>query len=132
MKPVFIISCWVIFFIGNICIAELNDSARRKRIANKNPKQIEHFWYGVGYGILCAIPFYISRNYWQLFSLLLLHTSVFACAYNKFSDLPLFHLSTTSKALTDRIYVKIGLKSIEEVAIFSFSISLVFLFIQLF
>lgn len=132
MKPLFIITVWVIFAVGNIGIAEWNDSIRRKRIANKNPKQIEHFWYGLGYGILCGAVFYISRNYWELFSLLLLHLSVFPVAYNLFSDLPGFHLSLSTKAVTDRIMRTIGLKSIEEVAIISFCISITFVMFQLF
>lgn len=132
MKPLFIITVWVIFAVGNIGIAELNDSTRRRRIANKNPKQIEHFWYGIGYCLLCGAVFYISRNYWELTSLLLLRSSVFAVAYNKFSDLPAFHLSLSTTSWWDRLLRTIGLKSIEEVAIISFCISIVFLMLQLF
>lgn len=132
MKPLFVITIWVIFAVGNIGIAEWNDTVRRKRIANKNPKQIEHFWYGLGYCILCGIPFCISRNYWELFSLLLLHLSVFPVSYNLFSGQPTFNLSKTSQALTDKIMVRIGLRSTEEVNIISFCISLIFLMLQLF
>lgn len=132
MKPLFIITVWVIFAVGNIGIAELNDSTRRKRIANKNPKQIEHFWYGLGYGILCGVIWYISRDWWEFFSLLLLHASVFACAFNLFSGEALFYLSPTSNAVTDGLYRKMGLKSIEEPAIFSFCISVIFFMLQLF
>jgi len=132
MKWQFIIGFWLLFVLINILLAEWNNSVRLKRIANKNPKQIEHFWYGLGYGILCAIPFYISRNYWQLFSLLLLHLNVFSVSYNLFSELPAFHLSLSTKSVTDRVMRAIGLKSIEEVAIISFCISTVFLMFQLF
>lgn len=122
----------MIFAVGNIGIAELNDSTRRKRIANKNPKQIEHAWYFIGYTLLCLGVFYISRNYLELSSLLLLRTSVFAVAYNKFSDLPAFHLSLSTTSWWDGILRTIGLKSIEEVAIISFCISLTLLMFQLF
>lgn len=132
MKPLFIIVVWFIFVGVNILIAEWNDSVRRHRIANKNPKQIEHFWYGLGYCILCGIPFYISRNWWELFSLVLLHGSVFPAAYNIFSDNPVFHLSTTSAAIFDKTLVKWGFKSTEEVNIIAFCISIIFLFIQIF
>jgi hypothetical protein len=132
MKPIFVIIVWIVFAIVNIGIAELNDSTRRRRIANKNPKQIEHFWYGLGYCILCGIPFYISRNYWELFSLLLLHASIFACAYNLFSGNPMFYLSSSTTAITDGTYRKLGLKSIEEPAVISFCISLIMLMLQLF
>jgi len=132
MKPLFIITVWVIFAVGNIGIAEWNDSVRRKRIANKITKQIEHGWYFTGYTLLCLGVFYISRNYWELSSLLLLRTSVFAVAYNKFSDLPAFHLSISTTSWWDRLLRTIGLKSIEEVAIISFCISITFVMFQLF
>lgn len=132
MKPIFIIATWVVFALGNICIAEWNNTVRLKRIANKNPKQIEHFWYALGYCILCGIVFYVSRNYWELASLLLLRSSVFAVAYNKFSDLPAFHLSISTTSWWDRLLRTIGLKSIEEVAIISFCISVTLVMFQLF
>lgn len=132
MKPLFIITVWVIFAVGNIGIAEWNDSTRRRRIANKNPKQIEHFWYALGYCILCGAVFYISRNYWELTSLLLLRSSVFSVAYNKFSDLPAFHLSLSTSSVFDKALRCLGLKSIEEVAIISFCISITFVMFQLF
>ncbi len=66
MKIVFIIFVWAAFVVGNIFLAEWNDSVRRQRIANKNPKQIEHFWYALGYCILCGVPFWISHNWLQL------------------------------------------------------------------
>jgi hypothetical protein len=132
MKPLFIIVVWFVFVAINILVAESNDATRRRRIANKNTKQIEHFWYALGYCILCGIPFYISRNWWELGSLLLLHISIFPCAYNFFSDNNLFHLSPTSEALTDRTMRQLGLKSTEEVNIIAFCISIIFLFIQIF
>ncbi len=132
MNPLFVIVVWFVFIAINIFIAEWNDSTRRHRIANKNPKQIEHFWYGVGYCVLCGIPFYISRNWWELFSIVLLHLSIFPCAYNFFSDNNLFHLSPTSSALTDKTMRQWGFKSTEEVNITAFCLSIIFLFIQIF
>lgn len=132
MKPLFVIVVWFIFVAINIFVAEWNDSTRRRRIANKNPKQIEHFWYALGYLLLCGIPFYISRNWWELASLILLHASVFPVAYNLWSGHPTFYLSPTTKSLFDRTLAKIGLKSTEEVNIISFCLSIIFLFIQIF
>lgn len=131
MKPLFVIVVWFILAVANIGIAEWNDSVRRARIANKNPKQIEHFWYGLGYVLLCGIPFYISRNWFELGSLVLLHLSVFPVAYNRFADLPAFHLSSTSSSITDKLMVKIGLKSTEEVNIISFCLSILLVVIQI-
>jgi len=115
---------WIIFVILNIVIAKSNDITRRKRIANKNSKQIEHFWYGLGYGILCAIPCFLLKSYTELFSLSLLHISVFPVMYNIYSKLPIFNLSKTSKAITDRLMVKLGLKSTKWVNIIAFCLSL--------
>lgn len=127
MKPLFIITVWVIFAVGNIFIAELNDSTRRRRIANKNPKQIEHFWYALGYCILCGIVFYISRNYWELTSLLLLRSSVFAVAYNLFSENPAFYISGTTNSAYDRMLKFLGFKSSEVPVFITFIMSLLFL-----
>lgn len=132
MKPLFVIVVWFIFVGANILIAEWNDSVRRHRIANKNPKQIEHFWYGLGYCILCGIPFYISRNWLEFFSLILLHASVFPVSYNLFVGLSPFTLSKTSKAIFDKTLVKWKFKSTEEVNIIAFCISIILLFIQIF
>lgn len=127
----FICGIWCLFVGINISIAEWNDSVRRKRIKNGNTKQIEHFWYGLGYGILCGAIFYISRNWAEFFSLLLLHLGVFPPAYNRFSDLPMFNLSKTSRAITDRIMVAMKLKSTEEVNIIAFCISVILMVVQL-
>lgn len=128
----FISGIWCAFVVGNICLAEWNDTVRRKRIKNGNTKQIEHFWYGLGYCVLCGGVFYISRSWWEFVSLILLHASIFPVSYNRFSDLPAFHLSTTSAAITDRVMVKLGLKSTEEVNIIAFCISVILLFLQIF
>lgn len=132
MKPLFVIIVWVIFAVGNVAVAEWNNSVRLKRIANKNPKQIEHGLYAAGYTLLCLVIFYISRNYWELTSLLLLRVGLFAIAYNKFSGNPGFYLSPTTSSRWDQLLRKIGFKSIEAVAIISFALSLIFIGLQLF
>lgn len=132
MTAAFIIGVWGLFFLANIAIAEWNDTVRRNRIKKGNPKQIEHFWYGLGYGLLCGGVFYISRSWIELISILLLHISVFTVAYNRFSDLPAFNLSKTSKAITDRLLVKLRLKSYEPVAVPAFCISATLLILQFF
>lgn len=128
----FIIEVWLGFILVNIAVAKWNDRVRRIRIRIGNPKQIEHFWYGLGYCLLCGALFYKSRNWAQLGSILLLHISVFTVAYNRFSDNPAFNLSKTTKALTDKTLVKIGLKSYAPVAIPAFAVSLALFILQLF
>ena len=118
---------WIIFVILNIVIAKSNDITRRKRIANKNSKQIEHFWYGLGYGILCAIPYFLLKSYTELFSLLLLRISVFPVFYNFYSKLPIFNLSKTTTSITDRLMVKLGLTSTKWVNIIAFVLSIILL-----
>jgi hypothetical protein len=132
MSAVFIIAVWFGFVLINICIAEWNDRVRRIRIRIGNPKQIEHFWYGLGYCLLCYGVFYISGSWIEFVSILLLHISVFTVAYNLFSDNPAFNLSKTTKALTDRLLIKLGFKSYEFVAITAFCISAVLFILQLF
>lgn len=131
MKPAFVIVIWLLFMLINSLIAESNDQTRRNRIKKGNKRQIEHFWYGLGYGILCLIPFYISRNWWELISLLLLHISVFPVAYNVFGGLKPFNLSTTSDAITDKIMVKLGLKTTKWVNIITLILSIGLLFFQI-
>lgn len=132
MTAVFIIAVFLGFSAINIGIAEWNDTVRRRRIKNGNPKQIEHFWYGLGYGILCGGVFYIFRSWTELGSILFLHISVFTVAYNRFSDNPAFNLSKTSKAITDKALVKIGLKSYAPVSIPAFAGSTALFIFQLF
>lgn len=128
----FIVVVWLIYVAVNICIAELNDKTRRKRIANKTYKQINHPLWAAIYCALCAIPIYISRSWIEALSILLLHISIFPVAFNRFSDLPAFHLSPTSTAITDDIMRRLKLKSTEEVNIIAFYISVILLFIQIF
>lgn len=131
MKWWFIIGVWLVGVLINICIAELNDRTRRKRIAAKNTKQINHPLWAAIYCTLCAIPIYISRNWEEAISILLLHISVFPVAYNVFSGESTFNLSKTTTAWSDKFMVRIGLKSTEEVNIIAFCISVILLFIQL-
>lgn len=132
MSAGFIIGAWGLFFFVNIAIAEWNDTVRRKRIKKGNLKQIEHFWYGLGYCLLCSGVFYISRSWIELLSILLLHISVFTVSYNRFSDLPAFNLSRTSKAITDRLLVRLGFRSYEFVAVSAFCISVTLFILQFF
>jgi hypothetical protein len=122
---------WLAFCGINTGIAWWNDHVRRVRIRIGDPRQIEHFWYGLGYCLLVAAAWYFSRSWWQIGALLPLHLSVFTVAYNLYSDNPPFNLSKTSKALTDRFLVWLGFKSYEVVAVAAFILSIVFLILQI-
>lgn len=128
----FIVGIWCLFVAICILTAEWNDSIRRKRIKDGNPKQIEHFWWFFAYCILCSGVFYISHNWIQIGSILLLRASVFPVSYNMYAGLAPFNLSKTSKAIFDRLQVRLGLESSEEVNIIAFCISVILLFIQIF
>lgn len=128
----FIVVVWLIYVGVNICIAELNDKTRRKRIANKTYKQINHPLWSAIYCALCAIPIYISRSWIEAISILLLHISIFPISFNVFSGQSTFNLSKTTTAWTDRMMVKMGLKSTEEVNIIAFCISVILMVWQIF
>lgn len=127
-----IISIWLLFILINIMLAWQNDMVRRKRIAENNPKQIEHFLYFLGYCALIGVIYWKVHSWVEVVSLLLLHASVFPVSYNLCAGLPPFSLSKTSKAIFDRLQVKVGLKSSEEVNVIAFCVSIILFFYQLF
>lgn len=132
-----IILAWLVYAASNIFLAWWNNEVRVHRIKVGNPNQIEHpLWAAIYCGWVSPIWF-IMHDHWNYFhlwsliiSLLLLHLSFFPVAYNRYSDLPAFHLSKTSKAITDITMVKIGLKSTEAVNIGALLISLTLLIIS--
>lgn len=123
MIAFWIIFVWFVYVGVNIGLAEWNNLIRVERIKAGNKKQIEHFWWGLFYGALCA-PMYWPGGVWFVGSVLLLHISVFPVFFNRASDLPAFHLSKTSTAITDRIMVWLGLTSTEWVNIGAFILSI--------
>lgn len=121
---------WVIYVFLNVGIADENNDVRLKRIASGNPKQIEHFWYALGYTAACSVWFLIFKEWFFFSSLLIIHLGIFPTAYNIFSKLPIFNLSHTSTAISDRIMVKIGLKNTAIVNIAATALSIIFLIIS--
>ena len=120
-----------IFLIAlNILLAYSNNKVRLKRIKEKNYKQIEHFWYALVYTVLClGLSGGYRINPYHFVSFLLLHLSIFPCAYNVFYGNPVFYLSKTSEALTDRVMVKIGLKDTKGVNLTALIISFLLLWL---
>ena len=111
------IGLYILLYIAlmgvNIGIAAINVGVVADRIKVGDTRQINHFIWGLIYLAPCAPLYFI--NHWLFYSVIPLHLSIFPVSYNLFRELPPFNLSKTSKALTDRFMVKIGLKSTETV-----------------
>lgn len=119
------------YHIVNIPLAYWNVEIVIDRIINGNKKQIEHFWWGLGYALIC-IPQYFLFGGWFLFAILIPHLTIFAPAYNYYRGFPLFNLSKTSSSLTDRILVKAGFKDIEGPVLLAEFMAIVFFTISLY
>lgn len=115
---------WLCFHCINALIAYINNHERLEHIATKNPAQVDHPLWGFLYGATCAIQWYFNKeNWWLVGSILLLHISIFPVIYNLFSDVPVFNLSKTTSAITDKLMVKIGLKNTAIINITAYVIS---------
>lgn len=114
----------------NIFIAWQNKQIVQKRIDHKDLTQIEHFWWGFGYLLIC-LPFYWVFNLWFALALIPLHLSIFPVAYNDYRGLTPFNLSKTSKAITDKIMVRLGLQNTLLVNFGAEALSLILLFLSL-
>lgn len=115
MNPVWLISLYIVFVGLNFCIAWSNDQTRRYRIAHKITKQINHFVWGAAYTAACLVPL-IWFSWPFSAAIFLQHICFFPIFYNAQSGQDdIFHLSTTTTALTDRILVKLGFKTTEAV-----------------
>jgi hypothetical protein len=130
----YIISAILLFLFYhffNIQLGKWNVAIVKNRIATGNKKQIEHFWWFTGYLILCA-PMYWILNIWFALSLLPLHLSIFAVAYNHFMGFLPFNLSHTSNAITDKTLIKIGFNDLEWPCIISEVLAVALFIISLF
>jgi len=103
---------FILYHYLNIQIGKWNAAIVKKRKEKGNKKQIEHGWWFLGYLIVCA-PQYWLVNIWFALSLIPLHLSIFAVAYNKYSGISPFNLSLTTDAITDQTLVKMGFTSLE-------------------
>lgn len=106
---------WIIFVALNIGWGILTSYIVNKQKESKTYKSIQHGWWGLAYAILmsCSLIFFkLGINLYSLLvSLMLLHLSIFPAVYNLKQNLYIFNLSKTSKALTDRFIVFVGLKN---------------------
>lgn len=114
----------------NIQLGRWNVSIVKKRKAAGKKNQIEHGWWFLGYLIICA-PQYWLINLWFALSLIPLHLSIFAVAYNHFIGLLPFNLSKTSDAITDRMLVRMGFNDMEWPCIIAESVSLILFIVSL-
>ena len=127
MKTISFIALWNAYFLLNVIFAWWNvDIVHRNQKIGKTA-QINHFLWAAFYFSLCATQWFLFHDYYFIASILLLHLSVFPVVYNRDMGLPAFWLSKTSKALTDRIQVSIGLKSSVVVNIGAFILSIALL-----
>lgn len=103
---------WFGFILANALIAYLNNVERVDHIHNSDTSQVNHPLWGFIYSILVFGEwFFNDKNYFIAVSILLQHISFFPVIYNLITDVPVFNLSKTSSALTDKLMVKIGLKN---------------------
>lgn len=114
MKEGVAIFIFALYHGVNIFLGWQNKQTVQKRLDHHDLRQIEHFLWGLMYAAL-IIPWFWVYDIWFVLALIPLHLSVFPVAYNLYRDLPAFNLSKTSKAITDRILVRMGLKSMESV-----------------
>lgn len=124
-----------LIFVGyhlvNIPLAYWNVEIVMNRIIDGNKKQIEHFWWGLGYAIIC-LPQYFLFGGWFLIAIIIPHLTIFAPMYNHYRGFEPFTLSKTSSSLTDRFMVRIGLKDIEGACILAELLAIVFFTISLY
>ncbi len=121
---------YISFILANIVIAFENDYVRRYRIRHGITKQIEHFWYGLGYCVLCSVPFFWIHDWRFISSIILLHASIFPVAFNlfKYGGKKPFDLSLSTTAIYDTTLARMNFKSmllpdiIFQVASFTFLI----------
>jgi hypothetical protein len=126
-----IILLYASYHAANILIAKWNVHTVFTRMANGNPKQIEHFWYFAGYCLICAPQVYLV-NLWLAGSVLCLHGSIFPVAYNCYRGLAPFNLSKISKSKYDKLLVRIGFKDMEAPCIIAELASLILFTFSLF
>lgn len=124
MKAIII---WIFFIFLNIGWGILTSYFVNKQKENKTYKSIKHGWWGLVYVILmCVTLLFFPFNfklYCLLISLALLHLAIFPPIYNLKQKLYIFNLSKTSKALTDRFMVLIGLQDTKAVSYAAIAIS---------
>lgn len=117
-----------LFYIAvNISIAIWNKLIVDHRLRTGNPKQIEHPWWALGYVCVVAPLWFGFHSIYFISAVLLLHLSIFPVAYNIVTGEDAFHLSQTSRAVTDRMMVKAGMKNTFLVNLISFLVSIALL-----
>jgi hypothetical protein len=131
MITFWIIVAYAFYVYANIGIAEINRNIVRMRQHQGNPKQIEHPLWATIYCMLIAPSWFWLHSWYYVLALLLLHLSVFPVAFNMYMGEEMFHLSKTSKAITDRIMVWMGFKDTFIVNAVALIISITLFIIQI-
>ena len=126
---------WFSFILLNIGWGFLTSEVVNEQKKNATYKSIKHGWWGLAYCLLMSVAVVFVHNValiLLLISIALLHLSIFPVVYNSCQNLPTFNLSKTSRALTDRLMVKLGLKDTAAVNIVALLISIALLILSIY
>jgi len=118
---------YILYLFVNAGIAILNRDEREHNLRHRINKQINHFIWGGIYIALMIPAWFIIHSWWFILAITLQHLWFFAPLFNILIGMPVFNLSKTSSALTDRALVALGFKSTEKVILATFIISVVLL-----
>lgn len=92
-------------------------------------KKIQHGWWGLGYVAFVISLALICKSYLLFVASLFIRKVFFDTALNYFRELPIFHVSTTTTSLIDKLHYKLFGKHSE---IYTTIYFIVLLFTQLF
>ena len=120
---------WFFYFAINVALGLWNDAIVKHRIKTGNTNQINHAVWLAIYCIIMVPAWFVSHDWFVIVSVALLHLSAFPVAYNAGMGLYWFHLSTTSKAITDKIENDLGLKNSEAINFGALAVSVAFLIV---
>lgn len=121
------IGLYILFAAINILMAAIHDAIRRHEISIARFRPIHHGYWAAGYLLATGLLW----PAWPLMiAVILQRLALFPLAFNFFAEKPLFNLSKTSKALTDRLLLWVGFRSTEIVTIVALVLSIVLLTIK--
>lgn len=126
-----LIGVWIAYAGANIAIAELNAATRASRLRIHDYRDINHPVWALYYTALCVPSYLFFKDWFYLASVATLHMAILGPAFNIFSKMPsTWYLSPKSKAITDKIMIRMGLKSTELVNFSALFVSITLLVIS--
>ena len=121
------ISVWVCYLAGSMALAGFNDIYRLSYERSGMKEKFKHWAWAAFYFLCCLFSFWIFENWFLVFSLFLIHLSIFPIVCNMLAERPVFNLNKNSKLITDRILIKLGFKDTEVLNVTAFVISIILL-----